>query len=169
MLKRASLAAMAITIALLLVPAIPGVGDAHAQITMNLSSAGRGGGVSAIVEGYEHGVTIPQDAASARATGRRIHRPFTVRKRLDAATPLLYRALSNSETIPTVTIRIPTTRVARGPTLDITLTDARIMSIQSGSSGDELAMEEVAFNYAKIKWSWSDGGVSHEDSWSGNR
>jgi len=169
MLKRVSRTALAATIALLLVPAIPGANDAQAQITMNLASAGRGGGVSAIVESYSHGVMIPQDAVSARARGRRVHKPFMVRKRIDASTPLLYRALSNSETIPTVTIRIPTTRAAGGPTMDITLTEARIMSIMSESSGDDLPTEEISFNYAKIKWSWSDGGISHEDTWGGSR
>ncbi|MFQ5529190.1 MAG: Hcp family type VI secretion system effector [Gemmatimonadota bacterium] len=169
MLKRASLAAVAAASVLLLIPALPGAGDAQAQMTMNLASAGRGPGVNAIVEGYTHAVIIPEDAATARATGRRVHKPFTVRKRVDAATPLLYRALTNSETIPAVTLRLPTTNVAGGPTLTITLTDARIMTITSGSSGDDLPVEEVAFYYNKIQWTYSEGGISHEDSWAGDR
>jgi len=168
MLKCASLAALAATIALLLVPTVPGVGDAHAQMTMNLSAARRGGGVSAIIESYNHGVAIPQGGTSSRQRGRRVHEPFTVRKRVDAATPLLYQALANSETIPAVTIRIPTTNGAAGPTMTITLTEARIISIQAGSTGGELAMEEVSFNFAKIKWTHSEAGTEFEDNWQTN-
>ena len=168
MLKHASLATVVAASTLLLVPAVPGAGEAQAQMTMNLASAGRGSGVSAIIEGFNHGVMIPQDAVSARARGRRVHKPFTVRKRIDASTPLLYQALANSETIPAVTIRVPTTRAAGGPTMTITLTEARIMSIMSESFGDDLPMEEVSFNYAKIKWTSSEGGTEYEDDWRAN-
>ena len=169
MLKRVFLTAVAAAFTLLLLPAVPGAGDAQAQMTMNLASAGRGGGVSAIIESYRHGVSVPQGGAAARTRGQRTYEPLTVRKRVDAATPLLYRALARSENIPAVTIRLPTTRAAGGPTMTITMTDARIMTITSGSSGDELPIEEVSFNYAKIKWTYSEGGIEFEDDWQANR
>lgn len=167
MLKRTSLAAVAAASVLLLLPAVPGVGDVQAQMTMNLASAGRGGGVNAIIEGYHHSVVVPQGAVSARATGLRVHEPLTVRKRVDAATPLLYRALAQSENIPAVTLRIPTSRAAGGPTMTITLTDARIVSIESSGDAD-VPFEEVAFYYNKIKWESSEGGTSFEDDWRAN-
>jgi type VI secretion system secreted protein Hcp len=168
MLKRASLVTLFTACALLLLPVIPGSSDANAQMTMSLSAARRGGGVNAIIEGYSHGVAIPQGGASTRQRGQRVHQPFTVRKRVDAATPLLYQALANSETIPAVTIRIPTTNAASGPTMTITLTEARIISIQAGSIGGELAMEDVSFNFSKIKWTHSEAGTEYEDNWQTN-
>jgi type VI secretion system secreted protein Hcp len=156
--------------ALLFLPAIPGAGDAVAQMTMTLNSAGRGGGVSAIVEAFDHAIDIPSDELSARATGRRVHGPFRVRKRVDKATPLLYRAMTASETIPSVRIRVPTSPGRGGEPLMITLTNARIVSIHSGSTVDEpVAHEQISFVYERIEWASADGTVEHTDDWMGGR
>ena len=108
-MKRMALATTCALTALMIAPVLPGQ-QARAQMTMTLESAGRGDGVSAIVESYEHAIEIPQEAMAARASGRRAHMPFKVRKRVDRATPLLYRAMTASETIPSVRIRVPTSR-----------------------------------------------------------
>ena len=139
---------------------------AAAQMTMTLSSATGEGGVNTLIEGYRHAIEIPQDALTARATGRRQHSPFVVRKRLDSATPLLYRAMAGSETIPTVTVRVPTAQGRAGDPVTITLTNARIMGITSGmATGDALAHEEVSFYYETIKWTGTGAGTEFEDSW----
>lgn len=168
MIRRVSLAAVAAASAMLLLPALPGTGDAHAQMTMNLASASRRSpGVNMIVEEYSHGVSVPE-GTTGRTRGQREHEPFTIRKRIDAATPLLYQALARSETIPTVTLRIPMSRAAQGPTMTITLTAARIIAIEASASGNALPTEEVSFNYEKIKWESSEGGTSFEDNWREN-
>lgn len=152
--------------ALLLLPAVPGAGDAYAQMTMTLQAAGRDDGVSAIVESYEHAIMIPEDAMAARASGRRVHAPFTVRKRVDRATPLLYRAMTASETIPSVRIRVPTSRGRAGEPVNITLTNARIVAIHSGSRPEEdVAHEEISFRYERIEWASADGTLVHTDEW----
>lgn len=162
-------APLAAAIALLAVPAISERASLQAQMTMTLASAGRGEGVSALVESYEHTIVVPQDAMTARATGRREHSPFKVGKRVDQATPLLYRAMSASETIPSVTIRVPTTQARGGMPVMITLTNARIIGIRSTSGADDsLAHEEVWFAYEKIKWASEQSGTEFEDSWRGN-
>ena len=166
MLRRVSLAAVAAASVLLLLPALPGEGNAHAQMTMNLASARRGPGVNTIIDGYAHAVSVPQ-GTTGRTRGQRTHEPFTIRKRVDASTPLLYQALARSETIPAVTLRIPTSRAAGGPTMTITLTSARIIAIES-SAGEELPTEEVSFNYERIKWTSSEGGTEFEDNWREN-
>lgn len=153
--------------ALLLLPVLPGAGEAHAQMTMTLQAAGRDDGVSAIVASYEHAILIPEDAVAARASGRRVHGPFTVRKRVDRATPLLYRAMTASETIPSVRIRVPTSRGRAGEPVNITLTNARIVAIHSGSRPEEeVAHEEISFRYERIAWSSADGSIEHTDEWS---
>lgn len=170
MLKRPSLAAVIAASTLLLVPIVPGSGRAHAQMTMSLASAGRGSGVNAIVEGYHHSIEVPQDALTARATGRRQHTPLTVTKWVDKATPLLYRAMSGSETIPSVTLRIPTSQGRGGEPVIITLTNARIVGIESMvAEGTSRAREDVSFIYDKIKWASAEGGTEFEDSWRENR
>ena len=156
--------------ALLLLPAIPGIGTASAQMTMTLTSAGRGGDVSAIVDAYDHAIEIPSDELSARASGRRVHGPFQVTKRVDRSTPLLYRAMTASETIPSVRIRIPTSPGRGGEPVMITLTNARIVSIHSGSGPDEtIGHEQISFVYERIEWASADGTVEHTDEWMGGR
>lgn len=165
--ERTSLTLACAAAALLLLPLIPGTGEAQAQMTMTLQSAGRDDGVSAIVESYEHAISIPEDAVAARASGRRVHSPFTVRKRVDRATPLLYRAMTASETIPSVRIRVPTSRGRAGEPVHVTLTNARIVAIHSGSRPEEeIAHEEISFRYETIAWSSADGSVEHTDDWS---
>lgn len=168
--KQASFAAALAATILLLLPALPGLGRAEAQMTMSLASAGRGSGVNAIIEGYHHSIAVPQDALTARATGRRQHQPFSVTKHVDRATPLLYRAMSGSETIPSVTIRVPTSQGRGGQPVIITLTNARIVGIKaSPADGTPLATEDVSFIYEKIKWASAEGGTEFEDSWRENR
>lgn len=165
MLNRTALATTCALVALMLAPALPGH-EAQAQMTMTLESAGRGDGVSAIVASYEHSIEIPQEALAARASGRRSHTPFKVRKRVDRATPLLYRAMTASETIPSVRIRVPTSRGRGGEPVMITLTNARIVGIQSGSRPEEtLAHEEISFVYERITWASDDGSLEHTDDW----
>ena len=42
----------------------------------------------------------PRDAASGLPTGKRQHAPFKIRKRVDKATPLLAKALTNNNARP---------------------------------------------------------------------
>ena len=164
--ERAPLTLACTAVALLMLPLVPGAGEAHAQMTMTLQAAGRDDGVSAIVESYEHAITIPEEAIAARAAGRRVHAPFTVRKRVDRATPLLYRAMTASETIPSVRIRVPTSRGRGGEPVNITLTNARIVAIHSGSRPEEaIAHEEISFRYEQIAWASADGSIQHTDDW----
>jgi len=166
MLNRTTFAASAAGLALLLLPVLPGHGEAIGQMTMTLESARGGEGVSAIVESYEHAIEIPSDELTARATGRRVHRPFKVTKRVDRSTPLLYRAMTASETIPGVRIRVPTSPGRGGEPVMINLSNARIVAIESSSQADErVGYETISFVYERIQWASDDGTVEHTDSW----
>lgn len=169
-MQRLSITALAALSALILGPLLPGHGEAQAQMTMTLESGGRGGGVSAIVEAYDHTIEIPTDELTARASGRREHRPFTITKRVDKSTPLLYRAMTASETIPSVRIRVPTSPGRGGEPLMITLTNARIIAIHASSAPDEsVAHEEISFVYERIQWASADGTIEHTDDWATDR
>jgi type VI secretion system secreted protein Hcp len=155
--------------ALALSPLLPG-GEAAAQMTMTLESGGKGEGVSAIVEAYDHTIAIPADELNARAAGRREHHPFKVTKRVDRSTPLLYRAMTASETIPSVRIRVPTSPGRGGEPVVITLTNARIVAIHASSAPDEnVAHEEISFVYERIEWASADGTIEHTDDWATDR
>jgi type VI secretion system secreted protein Hcp len=54
------------------------------------------------ISGYSHQVASPRDSASGQATGKRQHKPLTITKEIDKATPLLMRAIFTNQTLPIV-------------------------------------------------------------------
>lgn len=130
-----------------------------------------------------HSVVSPRDMATGLSTGKRQHKPITLTVEIDKATPLLYNVLVNNENLKTVKIMYWSTgsvqagkaAAATGKEYQhytITLTNANIASIdyrQPHTKNAEMArlMEytDVSFVYEKIEWSWTDGGITAEDSW----
>jgi type VI secretion system Hcp family effector len=110
-------------------------------------------------------------------------KPITLTVEIDKGTPLLYNVLVNNENLKTVKIQYWSTgsvqagkaAAATGKEYQhytITLTNANIASIdyrQPHTKNAEMArlMEytDVSFVYEKIEWSWTDGGITAEDSW----
>jgi len=60
---------------------------------------------SSLVLSLTHEVTSPRDSATGLASGRRIHQPLTITKRIDKASPKLYMALTKNEQLSEVTVK----------------------------------------------------------------
>ena len=119
--------------------------------------AGDGPNGKIMVIAVSHEIVSPRDAASGLPTGKRQHKPFTIRKELDKSTPLLYSALVTNENLSSATF---TYQRNGAPFMTVKLTNANISDIaQSGGS------ESVSFTYQKIQWTWIDGGITAEDDW----
>nr|BFE95696.1 hypothetical protein GCM10020185_62320 [Pseudomonas brassicacearum subsp. brassicacearum] len=58
-----------------------------------------------MVQAFEHQVTIPRDPQSGQPTGQRIHKPLTITKVFDKASPLLQVALTSGERLEEVKIQ----------------------------------------------------------------
>lgn len=119
---------------------------------------------------FQHEVVSPRDAASGQATGKRQHKPLVITKEIDKASPLLMAALTTSENLPEVTLTFyrPSAKAISTNELwyTISLKDAHISDIKATwVSEKKMSLEEVSFTYDKIKWTYTDGGVTHEDSW----
>lgn len=128
------------------------------------------------VQAFQHEVVSPRDAASGLPTGKRQHKPLTITKELDKATPMLYQALATGQRIPSVSLAIcaPCTRDARAPSFTITMKDVLVTSIRAhggaldpDDDGDGLPTEEVSFTYGAIVWTWGD--TAFEDTWQSPR
>ena len=104
-----------------------------------------------------HGVSVAREAGSGMATGRRMHKPFVITKRMDKSSPLLMKALVENRVVTgTFTLRQNGQAVAT-----IKLTNARM------SDYEQHGMTETwSFVYQKIEWTWLDGNVTEEDDWS---
>lgn len=129
--------------------------------------------------GWSHEVVSPRDAASGLPTGKRQHKPFTITKAVDKATPLIMNALTQNENLTTV--RIDFYRQARGGAdvlwYSIELSNAAIAGVgaRGGRNIHDLKqkplahnrnLEEVSFVYERITWTYHEGGVTAEDDWS---
>jgi type VI secretion system secreted protein Hcp len=124
--------------------------------------------------GWSHEVVSPRDAASGLPTGKRQHKPLTVSKAIDKATPLTTAILCGNENIPTWQLKCYRPQPGAGEQhyYTIDLTNANISGIRSEMLNNKYPenmnheiREHISFTYMKIAWTWEDGGVSADDSW----
>ena len=127
-----------------------------------------------LIEAFEHEIKIPRDTQTGLAVGKRIHNPFTITKLYDKASPKLYQALCTGEHCSDVTLKWyridPTGKEEHYFTHR--LVNAIIVSIRpympncyDAATESYGHMEEVAFTYEKIIWTWEPDGIETEDSW----
>jgi type VI secretion system secreted protein Hcp len=159
---------------LLLMAAAPAADPIESIITgRNGPIAGDGPEGAVIVLGFEHEVTSPRDAASGLPTGKRQHKPVRIVKAIDKSSPLLYRAITSNENLPTVEFRFHRqSDKGSGIYYRVTLTNASVAAVRQWKpntrdlsaerAGD---LEEVSFTYQSITWRFEDGGVEQSDTW----
>jgi type VI secretion system secreted protein Hcp len=104
-----------------------------------------------------HEIVSPRDAASGLPTGKRQHKPLTIRKEIDKSTPLLMKAIVTNQNLPAILIGM----LRNGnQVMTIKLTNASVSNrVQTGD------FETISFTYQKITWTWLDGGITAEDDW----
>ncbi len=136
-------------------------GTTQGEIRGSCVFKGREGTI--VVEEFVHDLVSPRDAASGLPTGKRQHKPITITKCVDKATPLLYNVLVNNENLTTVTFRFYRTAGDGGVEqyYTVELVNAAIAGIESAGRDTE----KVSFVYQKITWTWEDGGITAEDDW----
>ena len=109
--------------------------------------------------GFTEGVLSPRDPASGLPTGKRIHKPLTITKQIDATSPLLYNACVQNENLTSVVINL----YAPGgttPATKITLTNASCADLEHDGQ-----TETISFTFQKITWTYINGGITAEDDW----
>jgi type VI secretion system secreted protein Hcp len=93
--------------------------------------------------------------SAGRATGKSSPSDFSVVKKIDKATPDLFAACASGKHTKVMTV---TVRKAGGKPLEYLVykfADVMVSSYQAGgSSGSDLPMETISFNYAKVEISY---------------
>ena len=128
---------------------------------------------------FEYALETAREAGSATATGRRLHKAVKITKRIDKSSPLLIKALTeNSECDATFKFYRPNP-AGDGTTeqfYTVTLGKARISALRQSVPNVMVPnmhaippMEEVEFVFATINWTYTNGGVQHEDTWGASR
>jgi len=81
--------------------------------------------------------------ATGMASGKRMHKPFTITKEIDKASPMLAQACASGEHLAEVDVQLSSGG-------KYTLTDVMVSSVQKSSGGDR-PMETISFTYQKIE------------------
>ncbi len=124
---------------------------------------------------YDEGVKSARESGTGMLTGRRQYDPLKIVKRIDSASPLIFKALTSNERIDAVF------KFFRpNPTGDGTTEQFYTVEIKNGNVAsvhdivhntldktlvDHPPLEEVAFVFQDIKWTYMKGGITHEDKW----
>jgi type VI secretion system secreted protein Hcp len=127
---------------------------------------------------YEQGITTTREAG-VMATGRRQYQPLLIRKRIDRSSPLLIKALCENQAIEGTFKFFRPNSTGDGtmqPFYTVAIKQGRIASIKQlvpdtlvAATSSHPPLEEVSFVFNTIEWTFTDGGVTHQDSWSANR
>jgi type VI secretion system secreted protein Hcp len=129
---------------------------------------------------FEFRVASPvSTSGSGMATGRRRYDPIKVQKRIDKSSPLLLRAFTLNEKIDAVFQFYRPNPTGDGTTeqfYTVEIRNGRIVGVAQyvheifrPETANDPPLEEVSFVFNTIIWTYTNGGVTHEDSWSAIR
>lgn len=112
---------------------------------------------------YSHGVSQPGSGSAssggARSAERVDHQDFSVVKVLDKASPKLNLYCCTGKHIGTVKMELCRATGDKQKYMEYTMNDVIVSSVRPGGSaqgGEALPLEEVAFNYGKIEWVYTE-------------
>lgn len=145
-------------------------GERQGKIDGSAAESGREG--SMVVVGWNHEILSPRDAATGLPTGKRQHRPLTVTKEVDKASPLLMQALVTNENLPSVMLSVTQRVDGSEQEYTVELVNATISSIRTEQLNNKYpenmpheTREHVSFTYERIRWEWVADGLSASDAW----
>lgn len=128
---------------------------------------------------FESSVETAREAGSGMATGRRRYEPIRIWKRIDKSTPLIYKAMVENQAVEGVFKFFRPSPAGDGTTqhfYTVEFKKGRVNSMKSFSpdvinptSTNNPPTEEVSFVFHTISWTYEEGGISHEDTWSAPR
>jgi type VI secretion system secreted protein Hcp len=117
----------------------------------------------------EDEVVSPRDAASGLPTGKRQHKPISVKFEIDASAPILYNMITSNENITQLELKFyrPSPSGVESQYYSVKLTNANIASIRAATDPTTHdTMLDVTFTYQKIQWTWTDGAnLTAADNW----
>jgi len=124
------------------------------------------------VVALEHSIHIPTNEQDGSPVGKRIHRPLTITKVIDKASPLLALALCTGEKCTVTLTWYRQSGAAEEHYFTTTLEDAVIVDLNSfiptvfdQATKEYQHMEKVSFTYRKIIWTHEVEGKQSEDDW----
>lgn len=142
----------------------------------DVTSLGRANAIQG--EYFQSKVTKPFDASTGQTSGQRRYEPIVIRKRVDKSTPLLLQALVENRVADAVFKFYrpnPTGDGTEEQYYTIEIKQGRIISVNQyapqandgGAGGQPVPeMEEISFTFGTIEWTYTNGGITFEDTFS---
>ncbi len=127
---------------------------------------------SAVIE-FEHQVYSPVDEQEGTVTGSRVHKAASITKEIDTASPSLYQACCNGQTLDEIKIDFYKITPAGKEEIyyTITMNGVKVASVtdvlpntKDPALEKQTHLERVRFLYEKINWKHADG-YEFEDEW----
>ena len=128
---------------------------------------------------WESAVKTAREAGSGQATGRRQYDPILIRKRIDKSTPLIAKALCENMVVDGSFKFFRPNPLGDGTTEQFYTVDfkqGRVATFKQISpdsfnpaSSTAPELEEVSFVFHTIMWTYTNGGITHEDTWNQQR
>lgn len=122
---------------------------------------------------FEQAATTSREYGAGMATGRREYRPLVIRKRIDRASPLLWKALTEGQPIEGSFMFFRSS--SEGVTehfYTIEIKQARISSIREyvpdildPATKHEPPLEEINFVFHTSSWTYREGNITYQDTW----
>jgi type VI secretion system secreted protein Hcp len=147
-------------------------GDNQGKIEGSCKVKGHEGKI--LIQAVDHVIEIPKNAQTGLPAGKRIHLPMNVTKEIDKSSPKLFQALTSGEHMKDVTLEYyritPKGTEEKYYTVKLEnaiLTNMRawtpncLDAVQKGMGH----MEDLAFTYEKVTWTFEPDGIEAEDSW----
>lgn len=141
------------------------------------TSLGRADSIEVVA--YTQKVFTAREAGSGLATGRRQYEGIEITKRIDKSSPLLMKALCENQVIEATFKFFRPNPTGDGTTeqfYTVSIKKARVNSIQQvvpdsfvPASTNLPPMEKIAFVFHTINWTYTNGGITHEDTWDTQR
>ncbi|MCM3872521.1 MAG: type VI secretion system tube protein Hcp [Pyrinomonadaceae bacterium] len=122
---------------------------------------------------FSYDVQSPRDVATGQAVGKRQHGPVTITKEWGAATPQIFQALVENESLRSVLFEFVRTDAGGKEEVyhTVKLSNARVSAIRhltgnlSGASSERPELEEVSFTFGRIEISNLPGKTMADDDW----
>jgi len=124
---------------------------------------------------FHSDVKTAREAGSGMATGRRTYEPLFIESRIDKAVPLLMKALTTNAKIDAQFKFFRPSLTGDGTTeqfYTIEIKNGRIASLKQKSmdvfnpaAANIPPTYEMTFVFHSIVWTYTNGGVTHEDTW----
>jgi len=128
-----------------------------------------------LVHSFTSEVSIPTDVFTGQASGKRVHKPLTITKEVDKASPQLYLAATTGEILTEVGLKFyRINQLGKEENyFTIMLTNATIIDIkawfphtQDKATAHYGHLEDVSLTYQKIQWRHEIDKTEAEDDWS---